>query len=46
MISMKFLAQLPSHTKNGINSILEMPAIKDVISNEKNASETSKTQWT
>ncbi|XP_051154925.1 MICOS complex subunit MIC13-like [Leptopilina boulardi] len=44
MISMKFLAQLPSHTKNGINSILEMPAIKDVISNEKNASETSKTQ--
>lgn len=44
MVSMKFLSQLPSHTKNGFNSILEIPVIKDAISSEKSAPETSKTQ--
>ncbi|XP_043473001.1 MICOS complex subunit MIC13-like [Leptopilina heterotoma] len=44
MVSMKFLSQLPSHTKNGINSILEIPAIKDAVSGEKSPSESSKTQ--
>lgn len=42
--TMKFITEIPTHTSNGINTVLELPAVKDTISNLKtNVAPSSKT---
>ncbi|XP_033225278.1 MICOS complex subunit MIC13 homolog QIL1 isoform X2 [Belonocnema kinseyi] len=44
MTSMKFIYELPTHTSNGVNKILEIPAIKEAFGSVKSDSVTNKTQ--